>query len=115
MARIEEQSAAREFLVTLRLAGLAWTVMAAQELLLFARPTPYGGDYVRDAVGYFGRALFYNLMGVLLVALPFLLRWLLSYRGATSARSTRRWHTALLVALTLTVGLDHADNEVMRF
>jgi arylsulfatase A-like enzyme len=114
-APLDRRSAAREFLVTLRLAVLAWTVMAVQELLLFARPTPYGGAYVRDAVGYFGRALFYNIMGVLLVALPFLVRWLLAYRGATSGRSARRWHTALLLLLVLTVGLDHADNEVMRF
>ncbi len=110
-----ERSAAREFLVALRLAGLAWTVMALQELLLFARPTPYGGAYVRDATGYFGRALFYNLMGVLLVTLPFLLRWLLAYREAVAAATARRWHLAQLAVLTLTVGLDHADNEVMRF
>ncbi|HWA56464.1 MAG TPA: sulfatase-like hydrolase/transferase [Gemmatimonadales bacterium] len=110
-----ERSAAREFLVALRLAALAWAVMAAQELLLFARPTPYGGAYVRDGVVYFGKALFYNLMGVLLVTLPFLARWLVAYRGGATARSARRWHTALLVLLVLTVGLDHADNEVMRF
>ncbi|MFN8653188.1 MAG: LTA synthase family protein [Gemmatimonadales bacterium] len=110
-----ERSAARELLVTLRLALLAWAVMAAQEMLLFARPTPYGGAYVRDAWFYCWRAFFYNLMGVALVSLPFLFRWLAAYRGSVREASTRRWHTAHLVVLTLTVGLDHADNEVMRF
>jgi arylsulfatase A-like enzyme len=111
----DQRSAAREYLVALRLGALAWSVMAAQELLLFARPTPYGGAYVRDASGYFGRALFYNLLGVLLVVVPFLVRWLIAYRGELPAAKVRRWHTALLVLLVLTVGLDHADNEVMRF
>jgi len=109
------RTGAAEFQVALTLALLAWLVMAGQELLLFLRPTPYGGPYVRQWSGYFGRALFYNLLGVALVTLPFLLRWLAGYRETAPGRSARRWHTGLLVLLTLTVGLDHADNEVMRF
>ena len=109
------RSGAREFQVALLLVVVAWQVMAVQEFLLFARPTPYGGSYVRDWGPYFGRALFYNLLGVMLVALPFLLRWLLAYRGEVEARSASRWHAVLMALLLLTVGLDHADNEVMRF
>ena len=109
------RSGAREFQVALLLILLAWVVMAGQELLLFIRPTPYGGSYVRAWGSYFGRALEYNLLGVLLVGLPFVLRWLVSYRGEVSARSAVRWHTLLLIALTLTIGLDHGDNEVERF
>jgi arylsulfatase A-like enzyme len=106
---------ASEFQVVLGLALVAWLVMGAQELLLFLRPTPYGGPYVQQWGGYLGRALFYNLLGVALVALPFLLRWMGGYRRAVTDRSANRWHTVLLLLLTLTVGLDHADNEVMRF
>jgi arylsulfatase A-like enzyme len=109
------RSGAREFQVALLLAVVAWQVMAAQEFLLFLRPTPYGGAYVRDWGSYLGRALFYNLLGVMLVSLPFLVRWLVAYRGEVSARNARRWQTGLMVVLLLTVGLDHADNEVMRF
>lgn len=109
------RSGAREFQVALLLVVAAWQVMAIQEFLLFLRPTPYGGAYVRDWGGYLGRALFYNLLGVMLVALPFLLRWLVAYRGEVTTRSAGRWHTALMVVLLLTIGLDHADNEVMRF
>jgi len=97
------------------LAALAWLVMALQELLLFLRPTPYGGPYVRDWAGYFGRALFYNSLGVAAVSLPFLLYWLWRYRRPAGEPARRRWLTAQLAVLTLTVGLDHADNEVMRF
>ena len=109
------RTGAAEFQVALTLALLAWLVMSAQELVLFLRPTPYGGPYVRQWGGYLGRALFYNLLGVALVALPFLSRWLATYRSAVTEPSRRRWHTALLILLTLTVGLDQADNEVMRF
>ncbi len=108
-------SGSSEFQVALRLALLAWLVMSAQELLLFLRPTPYGGPYVQQWPGYFGRALFYNLLGVALVSLPFLLRWLVGYARPVRGRTARRWHTALLALLVLTVGLDQADNEAMRF
>lgn len=111
----QRRSGAREFRVSLLLVLLAWLVMTGQELFLFLRPTPYGGAYVRAWGSYFGRALEYNLLGVLLIALPFTIRWLTAYRGEVSARSAARWHTVQLILLTLTVGLDHADNEVERF
>lgn len=110
-----DRTGAAEFQAALALALLAWLVMGAQELLLFLRPTPYGGPYVRQWGWYLARALFYNLLGVALVTLPFLLRWLVAYRSSVAGGSARRWHTVQLVLLTLTVGLDHADNEVMRF
>lgn len=109
------RTGASEFQVALGLALIAWLVMGAQELLLFLRPTPYGGPYVRQWSGYLGRALFYNLLGVTLVALPFLLRWLSRYRRDVAGPTAAPWHIVQLALLTVTVGLDHADNEVMRF
>src|SRR5262249_52384964 len=115
MSSGESRSGAREFQVAVLLLVLAWVVMATQELFLFLRPTPYGGPYLRAWLSNLGRALEYNLLGVLLVGLPFLLRWLIAYRGEATARSARRWHTTQLVLLMLTIGLDQGDNEVERF
>ncbi|MDH4130244.1 MAG: sulfatase-like hydrolase/transferase [Gemmatimonadota bacterium] len=105
--------AAAELPIALRLAAGAWAVMALQELALFLRPTPYGGPYVHDAVRYLGLALLYNLLAVGPVSLPFILRWWVGPDpGALAARA---WHRAQLACLVLILGLDHIDNEVMRF
>jgi phosphoglycerol transferase MdoB-like AlkP superfamily enzyme len=96
------------------LAGLAWLAMAVQEILLFTRPTPYGGAYVEDLARYFPRALLYNVLGVMLVATPFVILWLLWPREVRGKLASRI-HYFQLGLLLLTVALDHVDNEVMRF
>jgi arylsulfatase A-like enzyme len=110
-----DRTGADEYQVAFRLAALTWLVMAVQEVFLFLRPTPYGGPYVQRWWFYLDRALFYNLLGVALVALPFLVRWFADYRAPVGAGRARRWHRTELVLLILTAGLDQADNEVMRF
>jgi membrane-anchored protein YejM (alkaline phosphatase superfamily) len=100
--------------ISLFLAGLAWLAMTVQEILLFTRPTPYGGPYVEDPARYFPYALLYNLFGVMLVSTPFVLVWLL-WRREVRGEVARRIHYLQLGLLLLTVALDHADNEVMRF
>src|SRR6185369_16841529 len=64
--------------VTLRLAGLAWIVMQVLTIALFARPTPYGEPYLENWTRYFFYAPLYNLIGVVLLATPFLLTGLLT-------------------------------------
>jgi arylsulfatase A-like enzyme len=113
--RSARPTGATEYRVGLALAVIAWAIMGMQELFLFLRPTPYGGAYVQQWGWYLSRAMFYNLLGPGLIALPFLLRWLAGYRRPVEERVARRWHMVELVLLTLCVGLDHADNEVMRF
>jgi phosphoglycerol transferase MdoB-like AlkP superfamily enzyme len=100
--------------VSLLLAGLAWLSMALQEILLYTRPTPYGGPYVEDLPRYFPHTLVFNLFAAMLVSTPFLLFWLLWRRGVRGEVAAKL-HYLQLGLLLLTVALDHIDNEVMRF
>jgi arylsulfatase A-like enzyme len=106
---------AQHLTVTLALGALAWLVMALQEVLLFARPTPYGGPYVTDVARYFPYALFYNVLGVMIITAPAALLWLVWYRRPIRPVIARRIHVVELGLLMLVVALDHADNEVLRF
>jgi hypothetical protein len=101
--------------VALRLAALAWLAMALQEVLLYARPDPYGEPYVRLWHGYFAYALAYNLLGVMLVSAPMLVLWLAWGSRPVPARLAAGVHRLQLGALVVTVVLDQLDNEVMRF
>jgi arylsulfatase A-like enzyme len=101
--------------VALALAALAWLALAIQEVLLFVRPTPYGGRYVDNIARYFPFALYYNVLGVLLVSTPAVLIWLIWYNRLVPARVARIVHSIQLGLLMLTVALDQIDNEVLRF
>src|SRR5262249_23808845 len=97
--------------VILRLTGLAWLVMLVQAIALFARPTPYGDRYVEDWSRYFPYVPLYNLIGVALLAAPFLLIGIITYR-----RRMPVWLPWVFLAiLVASVMLDQLDHEVMRF
>ncbi len=111
----DQARGAQHLTTSLVLAGLAWLAMTFQEVLLFLRPTPYGGAYVEDIPRYFPYALFYNVLGVMLVSAPAVLIWLVRYNRPVRSGLARAVHVTQLVLLALTVALDHADNEVLRF
>jgi Sulfatase len=101
--------------VALRLAALAWLAMTLQEVLLYARPDPYGEPYVGIWYGYLAYALAYNLLGVMLVSAPMLALWLVRGGRRVPARLAAGIHGLQLGALVAVVVLDQIDNEVMRF
>jgi phosphoglycerol transferase MdoB-like AlkP superfamily enzyme len=115
MSSTTRTSGAQNLTVGLILAGLTWVAMAFQEMLLFFRPTPYGGHYVDHVFRYFPYALSYNVLGVLLASLPAVLFWLLNYRRTVSDGLVRVVHAVHLGLLILVLALDQVDNEVMRF
>jgi hypothetical protein len=115
MPSVVESRGDRHLTVALALAGLAWLALAVQEVILFLRPTPYGGRYVEDVLRYFPFALIYNLLGVLLVSAPAVLVWLVWYKRPVPARVAQIIHSVQLGILMLTVFLDQIDNEVLRF
>ena len=115
MRPTDRPSNAQHLTVSLALAVLAWLAMALQEVLLFARPTPYGGRYVDYVIKYFPYALFYNVLGVMLITAPAVLFWLVWYRRPVRPQTARLIHRIQLSLLMLVVALDHADNEVLRF
>ena len=106
---------AHHLTVALRLAALAWLVMAVQEILLFVRPTPYGGPYAERWYRYLPFAISYNVLGVMLVSALPILGWLLWHKRRVRPDLARVIHYVQLALLMLTVMLDQADNELMRF
>jgi phosphoglycerol transferase MdoB-like AlkP superfamily enzyme len=115
MSSNDRTAGGQHLTVALVLAGLAWLAMTVQEILLFARPTPYGGRYVDHVSRYFPFALFYNVLGVMLISAPAIVLWLLWYNRPAPGRLAKVIHQVQLGLLMLTVALDQADNEVMRF
>ena len=89
--------------------------MAAQEILLFARPTPYGGAYAERWYRYLPYAISYNVLGVMAVSAIPLVGWWLWHKRPLRPGVARAIHCIQLGLLTLTVMLDQADNELMRF
>jgi phosphoglycerol transferase MdoB-like AlkP superfamily enzyme len=108
-------SANHHLSVAFRLAALAWLALAIQEVFLFLRPNPYGQPYVILWKPYLVFALIYNLFGVAVVSAPVVLLWLALGARMVNDRVARWVHYFQLFALTVTVVLDHLDNEVMRF
>jgi phosphoglycerol transferase MdoB-like AlkP superfamily enzyme len=115
MSSAVETRGDRHLTVALALAAAAWLILAIQEVLLFLRPTPYGGRYVDNVLRYFPFALYYNVLGVLLVSAPALVVWLVWYHRLVPAKVARIIHSIQLGLLMLTVALDQIDNEVLRF
>lgn len=115
MSPTDQTRGAQHLTVALALAGLAWLALTLQEILLFVRPTPYGGPYVDDFIRYFPYALFYNVLGVMLVSVPAVLIWLLWYNRPVRTGVARVIHFVQLGLLMLAVALDQVDNEVLRF
>jgi hypothetical protein len=102
-------------MVAFRLTALAWLAMAVQEALLFLRPNPYGEPYVGLWKPYLAYALVYNLAGVAVASAPFVLVWLAWNDRPIRPGVALTIHRLQLGLLSLTVVLDHLDNEVERF
>ncbi len=63
-----------------RLAAGAWLGCALLQLILYLRPSPYGGPFLLQWKTFIIRPLAYELLSIWLIALPFLLLWLILYR-----------------------------------
>jgi sulfatase-like protein len=109
--RMFRAGARSHFSVTCRLAVAAWLACALLQLLLYLRASPYGGPFLLEWRKYFLYALYYELMGVWLVALPFLLYWLVRPAGRRAA-AVHGLEAALLAGY---VALSQLDHEVLRF
>jgi arylsulfatase A-like enzyme len=105
---------ARHFAIALRLALGGLIGCALLQLALYIRPSPYGGAFLLEWRKYFALALYYDMMGVWLIALPFLLLWLARWRSAAPKRA-RAWHLALAVLMASNLLLSAIDHELLRF
>jgi hypothetical protein len=104
-----------QFALAWRLAAAGWVGCALLQLLLYLRPSPYGGPFLLEWRRYFGWALYYDLLGVWLLSLPFLLLWLLLYHHPVRPRGARAVHLAQAALLSLNLLLSQFDHEVLRF
>ncbi len=109
--RIPGAGARTQFSMAVQLAAAAWLICALLQLLLYLRASPYGGPFLLEWRRYFVYALYYELMGLWLLALPFLLLWL----ARPGIRRAGWLHGLQAGLLTLYVALSQLDHEVLRF
>ncbi|MGQ0560211.1 MAG: LTA synthase family protein [Sphingosinicella sp.] len=104
-----------QFALAFRLALGGWIGCLTLQLLLYLRPGPYGGAFLVEWPRYFWLALYYDLLGVWALSLPFFLAGLVLYRRPLHAAAWR-WVAALqLGLLTLNLALGQVDHEVLRY
>jgi len=102
------------FDIAWRLALYGWLGCVLLQLALYLRPGPYGGPFLLEWQRYFGLSLYFDLLGVWLIAFPFLLVWLILWRRPLGPRWA--WlHYAQLLLAAANLALSQFDHEILRF
>lgn len=110
----EARSGADHFETAWRLTFASWLGCALLQLILYLRPSPYGGPLLVEWKAFIIRPLVYELLSVWLIALPVLLLWLLLYRRPL--RPTWRFaHWGLAGLMTANLLITAFDHELYRF
>src|SRR5688500_17574720 len=109
-----EGGSARHFAIAFRLALGCLIGCALLQILLYLRPSPYGGPFLLEWRKYFALALYYDMLGVWLLALPFFLYWLVRRRRPAPRRAAAI-QGALAILLALNLALSALDHELLRF
>lgn len=112
-ARLRETGQDR-FETAWRLALLGWLGCVVLEVLLYARPGPWGDPFLVEWRRYFWLSLYFELLGTWLVAGPFLLLWLALWKRELGPR-WRLPNVALSALLAANLALTQLDHEVLRF
>lgn len=97
-----------------RLALLGWLGCVLLQILLYARPGPYGDPFLVEWQRYFWLSLYLALLGIWLIACPFLLLWLMLWKRELGPR-WRILNYILLALLTSNLVLSEFDHEILRF
>ena len=69
----DEGTGADHFAIAWRLTAAGWLGCALLQLILYLRPSPYGGPFLVAWKAFIVRPLVYELLAIWLIALPFLL------------------------------------------
>lgn len=93
---------------------LGWLGCVLLQLALYLRPGPYGGPFVLEWQRYFGLSLYFDLLGVWLIAFPFFLVWLILWRRTLGPRWVWLHHAQIALAAA-NLALSQFDHEVLRF
>jgi len=110
-----EPRGADHFAIAWRLTAGAWLGCALLQLLLYLRPSPYGGPFLVAWKMFIIRSFVYELLAVWLIALPFLLLWLTLYRRSLASPKWRLGHWALAASMALNLLITAFDHELYRF
>lgn len=110
-----EGRGADQFAIAWRLAAAGWLGCALLQLILYLRPSPYGGPFLLHWKTFIIRPLVYELLAVWLIALPFLVLWLVLYRRPLRSRWWRLGHWALIALLAANLLITAIDHELYRF
>jgi hypothetical protein len=112
---IREARGADHFSVVWRLTLGAWVACALLQLILYLRPSPYGGPLLANWMGFIVRPLVYELLSTWLLALPFLLLFLSLYHRPLRSPRWRLAPWGLAAVMTINLALTAFDHEVYRF
>ena len=106
---------ADHYAVAWRLTAGAWLGCALLQLILYVRPSPYGGPFLVQWKAFIVRPLVYELLAVWLIALPFLLLWLIRYRRNLAGPRWGHLHRALVALMAANLLITAFDHELYRF
>lgn len=115
MADAGEARGRDHFAIAWRLTAACWLGCALLQFLLYLRPSPYGGPFLLHWKAFIVRPLVYELLAVWLIALLFLLLWLVLYRRALPSPRWRLGHWALIALMALNLLITAFDHELYRF
>ncbi len=93
--------------------GLAGCVLL--QVAMYVRPAPNGGPFLAEWERYFWLALYYEVLGVWLLSMPFFLLWLARYRRPLRGRWWRAVPALQAALLTANLLFSEIDHEVLRF
>ena len=110
-----EARGADHFSIAWRLTAAGWLGCALLQLILYLRPSPYGGPFLVQWKAFIIRPLVYELLAVWLIALPFLLLWLFLYRRPLPSPQWRLGHWALAGSMAANLLITAFDHELYRF
>ncbi|HWT12716.1 MAG TPA: sulfatase-like hydrolase/transferase [Allosphingosinicella sp.] len=106
---------ADHFAIAWRLTAAGWLGCALLQLILYLRPSPYGGPFLAQWKAFIIRPLVYELLAIWLIALPFLLLWLCLYRRLLPGRWWPLGHWALVALMAVNLLITAFDHELYRF
>src|SRR5688500_3865878 len=106
---------ADHFALAWRLTAAGWLGCALLQLILYLRPSPYGGPFLLQWKVFIVRPLAYELLSTWLIALPFLVLWLALYRREVPSPRWRIAHWALIALMAANLLVTAFDHALYRF
>ena len=112
---MSEPRGSDHFAIAARLAAGAWLGCVLLQFALYLRPSPYGGPFLVAWKAFIIRPIVYELLATWLIALPFLLVWLVAFKRPLPSPRWRLLHWLLIALMALNLLFTQFDHELYRF